>query len=398
MKLLSRRFAWRPNPVGRAERLRAAAGAFCGLLLTALVTRLAGPGHGAAYLIAPMGASSVLLFCVPASPLAQPWSVIGGNTIAGLTGMTCVLLLGQLLPLAALAALAGCLAIALMSTLRCLHPPSGAVALTVVLGGPAVHAAGYSFVLAPVALNSVLLVAAAVVYNNLTGRRYPHRQQAAHPNPHASRDALPADRLGFKPEDLDAVLRRYNQVLDISRDDLEAIFKQTEMQAYARRFGIITCADIMSKDVLTAEFGTELPLAWRQMQEHRFSAMPVLNRTRRVIGIVTQNDFLKHSGLDDYAAIGRRLRHFLRPSGNSHSEKAEVVGQIMTAHPSTARAGAPITELVPLMADAEQHHVLVVDEDGRFAGIVTQSGLVAALYESRFTETQETQETASAAV
>jgi CBS domain-containing membrane protein len=116
----------------------------------------------------------VLLFCLPASPLAQPWSVVGGNVISGLVGMACVKWLG---PSVGVAALAACLAIGAMFALRCLHPPGGAVALTTVVGGASVHAAGFEFVFITVLFNSAVLVACAVLYNNLTGRRYPHVQQ-----------------------------------------------------------------------------------------------------------------------------------------------------------------------------------------------------------------------------
>jgi CBS domain-containing membrane protein len=233
--------------------------------------------------------------------------------------------------------------------------------------------------------DSVLLVLMAVTYNNLTGRSYPHVQHA-HVNPHATRDAVPTVRLGFKPEDLDAVLQQHNQVLDISRDDLESLFMQTEQRAYQRRFGIISCADIMSRDIVSAEFGTGLDDAWQQMRAHRVTCLPVLNRARRVIGIVTQTDFLDHGGLDDYRSIRQQLRRFLRKSGVTHTEKAEVVGQIMTQHPTTARTDTPIVDLVPLMADSGFHHIPIVDHEQRFVGIITQSDLVAALYESRFAE------------
>ena len=87
------------------------------------------------WFLAPMGASAVLLFAVPASPLAQPWSILGGNTVSALVGVSCALLLGHT-GLAASAA--GALAIAAMFALRCLHPPGGAVAVTAVMGGQAV--------------------------------------------------------------------------------------------------------------------------------------------------------------------------------------------------------------------------------------------------------------------
>src|SRR5471030_2657466 len=316
---------WLPsgNTASRREQLRAAAGALAGMLLTSLISHYALTAGGfGIYLVAPIGASSVLLFCLPASPLAQPWSVVGGNVVSGLAGAACVRWLGASVQPIELAGVATGVAIAAMFALRCLHPSGGAVALTTVIGGPAVHAAGFGFALGPVLFNSVLLTLAAIAYNKLTGRRYPQTQQAGHP--HATRDAPPTVRMGFTPGDLDAVLRQHNQVLDISREDLESLFLQTEMRAHQRRFGIITCADIMSRDVVTAEFGTALDEAWRQLRAHQIGAVPVLNRARRVIGIVTQTDFLEHGGLDDFKGIRQQLRRFLRPSGRTHSEKAEV--------------------------------------------------------------------------
>lgn len=79
-----------PSPVNPIERLRASAGALIGILLTGLISAWAlGPGAGAFWLAAPMGASAVLLFAVPASPLAQPWSMVGGNLVGALVGVTC---------------------------------------------------------------------------------------------------------------------------------------------------------------------------------------------------------------------------------------------------------------------------------------------------------------------
>lgn len=146
-----------------AERLRGSCGALTGLLVTGLIcSRIAGPEGSFPMLMAPLGASAVLLFAVPASPLAQPWSIMGGNIVSALVGVTCAQWVAD--PLLA-AALATALAIGAMFALRCLHPPGGAIALTAVLGGPVITAAGYRFVLLPVALNSMVLLLAAIVFN-----------------------------------------------------------------------------------------------------------------------------------------------------------------------------------------------------------------------------------------
>lgn len=89
------------------------------------------------------GASSVLLFAVPTSPLAQPWNVIVGNTLAGIIGVACA----QWIPdLTTAFSVAVGFAIFLMMTTDSLHPPSGAVAITAVLGGAAIHKLGFYFV------------------------------------------------------------------------------------------------------------------------------------------------------------------------------------------------------------------------------------------------------------
>lgn len=376
-----------PVAVSQTERLRACCGALIGILLTGLATRwMLGASTSLPLLVAPMGASAVLLFALPASPLAQPWSIIGGNLVSAAVGVTCARYIDD--PTLA-ASLAIALAIGAMLALRCLHPPSGAVALTAVLGGPLIHAEGYRFLLAPIGVNSVLLLAVALLFNNLTRHRYPHPARRAHGNTHGTEDRPPGDRLGFTPADLDFVLKNYNEVLDVNRDDLETLLTQTEMHAYRRRLGEITCADIMSRDVVTVEFGTDLPEAWRLIHQHKVVALPVIDRARRVIGIVTLLDFIRHAELDTYENFGSRLRHFLRPVLRSHSEKPEVIGQIMTSAARTATDTMHIVELVPLLAEYGLHHIPIVDDKRRLVGIVTNSDLVAGLYGGRLADLKE---------
>ena len=373
-----------PGSVDRYERMRACAGALFGIVITGLCSFLIlGKDINAAWLIAPMGASSVLLFAVPASPLAQPWSIMGGNMLAALIGVTCAKLVGEPILAAGIAAAAS---IGAMFVFRCIHPPGGAVALTAVLGGPAVHAMGYGFVLVPVGLNSLLLLLTALFFNNATGRRYPHILQPDRTSKHNTTDAAPTERTGITPQDLDAVLARYNQVLDISRVDLESIMQQTEMQAYRRRLDGTKCADIMSKDVIYVEFGTELAEAWRQFKSHDLTALPVIDRGRKVIGIVTKADFLTHAEIEPHEGLGKRLAHLISPSLLTHTEKHEVVGQIMTKEVHTANANQSIVDLVPLMSDSEIHQMPVIDEQGKLVGMISQSDMIAALYEHSLAE------------
>ena len=370
--------------VNQAERVRSCVGAMLGILLTgALSVTVLGSASVATWLIAPMGASAVLLFAVPASPMAQPWSIIGGNVIAAVIGVTCAKFIAA--PMVA-AAIAIALAMAAMFALRCLHPPSGAIALTAVLGGAQIRASGYGFVISPVALNSVLLLTMALLYNNLLGRRYPHSQRLDGQHPHQTVGLVPINRLGFTSDDLLAVLHDYNQVIDVSIDDLEALFHRTEMHAFRRRFGETQCRDIMSKDIVAVEYATELAEAWSLMEKHSVQVLPVIDRAKRVIGIVSRSDFLRHADPRRYEGLGERLRAFLHRTRHSHSDKHEAVGQIMSTLVRTAPESCPLVELVPLMVDIGLHHVPIVNGNRQLVGMVTQTDLVAALYETSLTE------------
>jgi CBS domain-containing membrane protein len=358
--------AWLPGrtTVDARERLRAVGGAAVGLLITALLCRWMAEAAGISiWLIAPMGASAVLVFAVPASPLAQPWSVIVGNTLSTLVGIACVRWIPDPAWAAALA-VGG--AIGLMFATRSLHPPGGAAALLAVL----THTTDFSAALFPTLVNSLLLVLAGVAYNTFTGRRYPHVQVARPP----SADAR------FSQTDIDAVLARYNQVLDISRDDLESLIQQTELESYKRRLGTLHCADIMSRDPVSVEFGTPLQEAWMLMNQRRIKALPVTDRTRRVVGIVTQADFFRMLDLEHHEGIAGRLRDLIRATRTVVSNKPEVVGQIMTRQVRVASADRPVVDLVPLFSEGGHHHIPIIDHERRLAGMITQSDFVRALY------------------
>ena len=115
------------------ERLLGCLGACLGIGVTALICAvIIGAPDQLPIIVAPIGASAVLLFAVPASPLAQPWPIVGGNTISALVGVTIAYFV-QDQTLAA--GLAVAIAILVMSFTKSLHPPGGAAALTAVIGG-----------------------------------------------------------------------------------------------------------------------------------------------------------------------------------------------------------------------------------------------------------------------
>jgi CBS domain-containing membrane protein len=326
-----------PMAVSRAERLRMVAGALLGIGVTAWLShRLGAP-----------------------APLTQPWAVVAGNTVSALVGVACV----HLIPATDLAAAAAvALAIGAMLLLRCLHPPGGASALLMVMSGVADPRAA----LFPVLVNSLLLASMGWAFHRATGHRYPHR--VAPPQPGQVTE-----------EDLDAVLGRYNQILDVSRDELRELIDRTQRLAHQRRLADTRCADVMTREVLTVEYGTSLQEAWTLLRKEGLKSLPVVDRGRHVVGIVTLTDFLDAASLDVHQGFDQRLRRFMSRSPNSHTDKPEVVGQIMTRKVRVTRPHRTLSDLVLLFNSTGHRHIPVVGEGGKLVGMVTQSDVVAAL-------------------
>lgn len=196
------------------------------LILVVSTRVLANPAG--ALIVASMGASAALIFAVPHGPLSQPWPLVGGHLISALIGIGCHRWLGDGIVTAGLAV---GLAISAMHTLRCIHPPGGATALTAALGGPAMDSLGYQFLLTPVALNLAVILAVGILFNlPFDWRRYP--AALAQPSQPPDSDLQPPL---LSQSDLIAALNQLDTFVDVSEQDLLKIYAIAEQHKQASR-------------------------------------------------------------------------------------------------------------------------------------------------------------------
>ena len=336
-----------PNPAAPPwrERGRRCGGALIGIAFTGLVTHLMFGAQGdIPLLVAPMGASAVLLFGASDSPLAQPWSIVGGNFVSALVGVACAQWIAS--PVAA-ASVAVALAICAMFLCRCVHPPSGAVALTAVLGGPAVHALGFRFVLAPIAFQSFALLSAALAFHALTGHRYP--RAAFRPAPQAAAAPLAA----HSPHLLEP--------LEYPRKSFEEL----------------TCEEIMSIGCPAVPATMGARAAHEMFRRHGASTLPVVDAMDRVVGVVT------HHALGDLApAAGiKRFWNTLRRAVLRESARVEeTVEAVMAAGVHAVHRATPLAHLVPIFIEHAYHDIPVMDDARRLVGVVRHSDMIRWLH------------------
>lgn len=212
------------HSLSHTERWVAATGAFCGILATAWISWHYLSTNDTWLMVGSMGASAVLLFAVPHGQLSQPWAATGGQLISAAVGVTCA----QWIPVPVVAAAtAVALAVLAMHYARCIHPPGGATALIAVIGGPSIHALGYRYVIEPVMINALTILAIAIAYNNLfRWRRYPAFLQQ-----HRER---PNKEIQVRLEDINHALRQINSPIDATDEDLLEIVQQANAHARKR--------------------------------------------------------------------------------------------------------------------------------------------------------------------
>jgi CBS domain-containing membrane protein len=169
----ARYILYRETLIDAKEHILTFIGSFVGIGLIGLLNSQYLVASDNLFLIGSFGASSVLVYGIINSPLAQPRNLIGGHVICAIIGVTVFKLFAGELWFAC--ALAVSLSIVAMQITKTLHPPGGATALIAVTGGKKIEELGYLYVLSPVLSGVLILFAVALIFNNLRHRKYPSK-------------------------------------------------------------------------------------------------------------------------------------------------------------------------------------------------------------------------------
>lgn len=338
-----------PHPHPR-EALRASSGALLGLLVTQIVLWMAARALGLTdagllahpMLIAPFGASAVLVYAVPSSPLAQPWSVVVGNTVAAVIAVA-LLHLG-LAPVVTIC-LAALLSIAAMSFARALHPPSGAVAVATVLAATPDHMPGLTYILLTVFCGSALLVAVGIAYNRATARSYPFRPAPAVVT--AERRLVPT------PLALASALDRMRMDANLGVEDLAELIEAAEEAAVSQSLRL-DADRIMTADPITVLPQTDWQSLSALFVEHGYRTLPVVDGYGRFEGLIP-------------------VQAMLRP-GAGDLNAGNLADPVATLYPD-----ASLADILPPLAQGRQTCLPVVAHDGSLVGLITRSDVMAAL-------------------
>jgi len=162
----------RPVCPPASEIMRSLIGALFGIGTLAAINQFFINPADLTYVIGAFGATAVLVYGAPSSPLAQPYNVLVGHLVSATIGVLMYQIIGEANWLSA--TLAVSLAIITMQATRSVHPPGGASALIAVAASPEIHNLGFLYIIYPVGLGALILVGVAYITNNFRNdQRWP---------------------------------------------------------------------------------------------------------------------------------------------------------------------------------------------------------------------------------
>jgi CBS-domain-containing membrane protein len=179
-------------------------------------------------------------------------------------------------------------------------------------------------------------------------------------------------------EDLRAALRELKGYVDVTEEDLKKIYGIALRYARERLSTMVPVREVMTKDVVTASKGMNVHEAARLLSEHRISGMPVVDDSKRVIGVISEADILFLTGISTEHRLRDILRRLLGEPQPAR-KVGEKVEDIMSIPPITALADDDVRQVAAVLDERRIKRLPVVDEDGKLIGIISRADIVRAM-------------------
>jgi CBS domain-containing protein len=187
---------------------------------------------------------------------------------------------------------------------------------------------------------------------------------------------LPVD---ISDNDIYEAMKEIPGYLDITPGDFKEVYLKAFQHAVRRLTRAIHVSKIMTKDVARATRDTPLWEVAELMAQRKISGLPVVDADERVVGVISNRDFVAALGGDKSGTLMQIIAECLKGSGclavQARSQRAE---DLMTSPPVTASPETSVMDAAYIMARRGINRIPIVDGTGRLVGIVSRADIVRA--------------------
>jgi len=188
--------------------------------------------------------------------------------------------------------------------------------------------------------------------------------------------------LDLKEEDIFAAMRQITGYVDITPRDFREIYLLAFRHALERLRREVTVGEIMTREVVSVQTNTPLAEVAEVMGQRGISGVPVLDEHQKVVGVVSEKDFLRGMGVKESQNFMTLVASCLRTKGCvALPIKKQTAGDLMSAPALTVSPETRIRDLAELFTERLINRAPVTDAAGLVVGIVTRGDLIRATHQ-----------------
>jgi CBS domain-containing protein len=178
-------------------------------------------------------------------------------------------------------------------------------------------------------------------------------------------------------EDVYDAMKEIPGYLDITPGDFKEVYSHAYRRAVERLKRSIKAKDVMTRDVVFADINTPMKDVAQTLGSHGISGLPVVDLEGKVVGVISEKDFLRHMGVKDkmtfMAFVAERLNE---PWCVDESMGERPAGDMMTSPAVTIDENKPIIEIATLFKEKNINRAPVVNQNGELVGLVSRTDIV----------------------
>jgi len=180
-------------------------------------------------------------------------------------------------------------------------------------------------------------------------------------------------------EDIYQAMKQVPGYLDITPGDFKEVYTLAYRHALERLSRTMTAGEIMTRDVIQVTVDTPLAAVAEAMGRRGISGVPVLDGTGKVVGIISEKDFLAHLGVTEPMNFMALVARCLQSKGCVPLPiTKQNAADIMSAPAITVSPDTPLQEIAALFMQHHINRLAVTDSQGRLLGIVSRGDVIKA--------------------
>ncbi len=185
------------------------------------------------------------------------------------------------------------------------------------------------------------------------------------------------DSFDISDEDILEAMRGIGGYLDITPGDFKLLYHSAYKHAIKRLTRLIKARDVMTQDVIFVNHDSPLEEVASVMAAHSITGIPVIDHKEKVVGVISEKDFLFHMGGKDTSSFMGLVSNCLSNKGCiAISMRQQKADEIMTSPAITVPENLPVSDIADILTKKNINRVPVTDQNGKLLGIVARADIV----------------------